>query len=165
MGEKTQKNLAEAFAGESQANRKYLAFAQKAEEEALPAVAKLFRVAAASETVHALYHFNQMEGVADTKTNLKAALEGETYEFEKMYPQMVEDAMAEGESGSQIGFSWANKVEKEHADLYKKAYSSPESFENNIYFVCNKCGHVHLDEAPERCPICGAPKSIFKEVE
>jgi len=118
---KTEKNLQDAFAGESQANRKYLAFAKKAEKEGNPQVAKLFRAAAAAETVHAHAHLRELGGIKSTKENLEAAISGETFEFEDMYPQMIKDAEEEGNKGALRSFNFANDVEKVHADLYKKA--------------------------------------------
>lgn len=165
MGEKTLKNLQDAFAGESQANRKYLAFAKKADEEGLADVAKLFRAAAWAETVHAHNHLRNMAGVGTTAENLKAAIEGETHEFESMYPEMIKEAEEEGENVAKLSFSQANTVEKEHAELYQKAAQSPESFELPEVWVCEVCGHTHVGPAPENCPVCGAPKSKFTEIK
>ncbi len=162
---KTEKNLADAFAGESQANRKYLAFAKKADEENYRDVAKLFRAAAEAETIHALNHLRNMNGVGTTEENLKKAIEGETYEFEKMYPGMIKEAEEENESRAKIGFSQANTVEKEHAELYKKALEGLKEFEISEVWVCEVCGHTHIGPPPENCPVCGAPKNRFFEVK
>jgi len=165
MGEKTLTNLRDAFAGESQANRKYLAFAAKAEREGYAQVARLFRAAAESETVHALKHLNVMKGVGSTPDNLNAAINGETYEFEQMYPGMIRDAEAEAEKSARISFWNANEVEKEHAVLFKQALEALGSNDAVEYWICGNCGHVHLNEAPEKCPVCQAPKSMFKKID
>ncbi len=163
----TQDNLQAAFAGESQANRKYLAFAAKAEAEGHPQIAKLFRAAAAAETVHAHAHLRVMGGVKDTKQNLQAAIEGEGYEFKEMYPAFIKEAEAEGNKAAVISFRNANTVEKTHYDLYSKALEALEAGSDltpaSIY-VCDVCGHTHVGGAPDQCPVCGAPKSKFKEV-
>ncbi len=163
----TSDNLQAAFAGESQANRKYLAFAAKAEAEGHPQIAKLFRAAAAAETVHAHAHLRVMGGVKDTKQNLQAAIEGEGYEFKEMYPGFIQQAEAEGNKAALISFRNANAVEKTHYDLYGKALEALEAGKDltpaSIY-VCDVCGHTHVGGAPDRCPVCGAPTSKFKEV-
>jgi len=162
----TQENLQAAFAGESQANRKYLAFAGKAEAEGYPQIARLFRAAAAAETVHAHAHLRVMKGVGDTKQNLQAAIDGEGYEFREMYPKFVHEAEAEGHKGALISFRNAMAVEKTHYDLYSGALESlaagrdlPEA----AIYVCDVCGHTAVGEAPDKCPVCGAVKSKFKE--
>lgn len=161
---KTQQNLMDAFAGESQANRKYLAFAREAEEEGLPNVAKLFRAAAASETVHALTHLKNAGQVKDTKGNLQSAIDGETHEYTKMYPQMIKDAEAEGNTAVAKYFGWVNKVEECHANLYKKALENPVALKATDYYVCKICGYTH--EGPvEKCPVCGAGATAFFKVE
>ncbi|NWF98028.1 MAG: rubrerythrin family protein [Nitrospirae bacterium] len=162
---KTMKNLAEAFAGESQANRKYLAFAKKAEDEGYKQIAKLFRAAAEAETVHALNHLRELGEIKSTKENLQTAIGGETHEFESMYPQMISDAEKEGIKGALRSFNYANEVEKIHADLYKKALDNLGKNENVDYYVCQVCGNTVEGEAPDKCPICGAPKKSFKKIE
>ena len=162
---KTEKNLAEAFAGESQANRKYLAFAQKADEEGLTQVARLFRAAAAAETVHAHAHLRVLGGIGSTADNLQEAIGGETHEFTDMYPQMIEEAKAEGNKEAQMSFMYANAVEKIHADLYKKAADAMADLAETTYYVCDVCGNTVEGEAPEKCPICGVPDSKFKQVD
>ena len=139
---KTEKNLAEAFAGESQANRKYLAFARKADKEGYAQVAKLFRAAAAAETVHAHAHLKVLGGIQGTRENLEEAVGGETHEFTEMYPRMIEEAIAEGNQLARTGFSYANEVEKIHAQLYRKALEAMESFPETDYFVCDVCGNT-----------------------
>lgn len=162
---KSEKNLAEAFAGESQANRKYLAFAKKADEEGFPQVARLFRAAAAAETVHAHAHFKVLGGIGDTASNLQEAIGGETHEFMNMYPQMIEEAKAEGNKEAQMSFMYANAVEKIHAELYKKALDAMEGLAGTAYFVCDVCGNTVEGEAPERCPVCGMDKSHFMKID
>ena len=160
-------NLQAAFAGESQANRKYLAFAAKAESEGHPQIAKLFRAAAAAETVHAHAHLRVMGGVKDTKQNLQAAIDGEGYEFKEMYPGFIKEAEAEGNKAAVISFRNANAVEKTHYDLYSKALESLEAGKDlspDSIYVCDVCGHTHVGGAPDKCPVCGAPKTKFKEV-
>lgn len=161
----TEKNLLEAFAGESQANRKYLAFAKKAEEEGYKQVAKLFRAAAEAETVHALNHLRELGGIKSTKENLEAAISGESYEFQKMYPQMIEDAKAEKNESALRSFNFANEVEKIHAELYKKALETLGKNPDVDYYVCQVCGNTVEGEAPDECPICGAKKQAFKRIE
>ena len=164
----TKENLASAFAGESQANRKYLFFADKAEEEGNAQIARLFRAAAEAETVHARTHLQNMDGIGSTEDNLKVAVGGEYHEFTQMYPSFIEQAKAEDNRSAQTGFDWANKVEKIHHGLYQKALADLEAGEkvkDEPYFVCQRCGNTVAGEAPERCPVCGAPKSMFKKVE
>jgi rubrerythrin len=161
----TMDNLKEAFAGESQANRKYLAFAKKADDEGYAQVARLFRAAADAETVHAHAHLRVMKGVGGTGENLKQAIEGETAEFKSMYPRMIEEAKADGEDAAYQSFANANAVEEIHAGLYQKALDNLGSNEEVGYYVCQVCGNTVEGEAPERCPICGAPKKMFKKID
>lgn len=163
----TQENLQAAFAGESQANRKYLAFAAKAAAEGYPQIAKLFRAVAAAETVHALAHLRVMKGVGDTKQNLQAAIEGENYEFQEMYPAFIDVAEAEGDKAALNSFRNANAVEKIHYDLYKQALetlTSGQDLTSAKIYVCDVCGHTHIGEAPDKCPVCGAGKNKYQEV-
>lgn len=162
---KTEANLKEAFAGESQANRKYLAFAKKADAEGYPQAAKLFRAAAAAETVHAHAHLAALEGVATTAENLKEAIGGETYEFESMYPPMISDAEAENHSKATRSFKFANEVEKVHAELYQKALDTLENAQAADYYVCSVCGHTVENEAPDTCPVCGSKAKAFSKVD
>lgn len=162
---KTEKNLQYAFAGESQANRKYLAFSKKAEEEGYKQIAKLFRAAAEAETIHAFNHLRELGEIKSTKENLESAMNGEIFEFENMYPAMIEDAKADEDKGAERSFTFANEVEKIHAELYKKAL---ENFSNNPevdYYVCQVCGNTVEGEPPDKCPICGALKKMFKKIE
>lgn len=161
----TMDNLKEAFAGESQANRKYLAFAKKADAEGHTQIAKLFRAAADAETVHAHAHLRVMDGINSTEENLKAAIEGETEEFEEMYPGFIEEAKAEDNTAAVITFENANAVEKIHAELYKKALENMGNNEEVDYYVCQVCGNTVENQAPEKCPICGVPASKFIKID
>jgi rubrerythrin len=164
MGTKTEDNLKEAFAGESQANRRYLAFAKKAEEDGFPQVAKLFRAAAEAETVHAHNHLRVLKGINATKENIQEAINGETHEFKSMYPGMMEKAKAEKNDEALQTFHYANEVEKLHAALYSKALESLGNNEVVEYYVCPFCGNT-VEKAPlEKCPICGAPGKKFVKI-
>ena len=164
-GSKTEKNLQTAFAGESQANRRYLAFAKQAEKEGYPQVAKLFRAAAEAETVHAHAHLRTLGGVKSTAENLKEAISGETYEFKKMYPAMIDDAKEKGNKAAERTFTYANEVEKVHAALYQKALDNLDALEEKDYYVCSVCGYTCENEPPEKCPVCGAKATAFFKVE
>jgi len=164
---KTNENLKEAFAGESQANRRYLAFAKKAEIEGKPNMAHLFRAVAEGETVHALNHLNVLGEVKTTEENLKAAIGGETFEIENMYPKFIEDARADNEKGADISFTGAKEVEKVHQQSFSDALSVMEKGEDikaREYYVCQVCGNLFADEVPDICPICKAPKEKFFKV-
>jgi len=162
---KTNENLMGAFAGESQANRKYLAFATKAEQDGYPRAAKMFKAAAMAETYHALSHLRAAGGVGSTEDNLRAAAEGETFEYEKMYPPMIEEAKAEGNSAAERSFSFANAAEKVHAALYKEVLDNLEKGADSDYYVCNVCGNVEEGSAPDKCSICGAGKEAFEKAQ
>jgi rubrerythrin len=161
---KSEQNLKEAFAGESQANRKYLAFARQAEKEGLKQVAKLFRATAEAETVHALTHLQTLKSVGQTVENLKAAIAGETFEFTKMYPKMIEEAEAEGDKQALRSFRYANEVEKIHASLYEKALADPAGLKASEYYICSVCGFTCEDHAPDKCPVCQAAAKAFYSV-
>jgi len=162
---KTMGDLKAAFAGESQANRKYTAFAKKADEEGHPQVARLFRAAAHGETVHALNHFKVMGEIKTTTENLKTAIAGETYEFETMYPDFIKDAVAEQNAPANVTFSRANEVEKIHAKLYKEALDAlGKATEQYDYYVCPVCGYVQARNAPERCPVCHTLGTRFEKI-
>jgi rubrerythrin len=163
--EKSVQNLKEAFAGESQANRKYLAFAEKAEREGYPQVARLFRAAAEAETVHALNHLRALKAIQSTQENLKEAVSGETAEFLEMYPHMIAAAQAEGHKEAERTFNFANEVEKVHARLFQKALENLANKELVDIFVCSVCGYTVEGEAPDKCPICNAVKKLFKRIE
>ncbi len=161
---KTEQDLKDAFAGESQANRKYLAFAKKAELEGFKQVARLFRAAAEAETVHAHNHLRELGGIKSTKENLAEAITGESYEFQKMYPVMIEDAKADGKPGALKSFEYANAVEKIHAGLYKKALENLGKNQVADYHVCQVCGYT-VEGAPDECPVCKSKKQAFKKVD
>lgn len=160
-----EKNLKDAFAGESQANRKYLAFAKQAEKDGYPQVAKLFRAAAEAETIHAHSHLKALKGIHGTAENLKEAIAGETHEFKSMYPAMIEDAKAAGDKIAERSFTYANEVEKVHAALYQKALDNLEHPEAADYYVCSVCGYTCENEPPDTCPVCNAKAKAFYKVE
>ena len=165
---KTDENLKAAFAGESQANRLYLAFAKKAEEEGLPQIAMLFKAAAQAETVHAMNHLAVMGQVKKTPENLGTAITGETYEFKSMYPKFIEEAKAEGNKQAVKSFDYANKVEQIHAKLYQAALDSIKNKKPQAkadYYVCPVCGNTFEGSAPDKCPICATPKKMFMKIE
>ena len=162
---KSEQNLRDAFAGESQANRKYLAFAEKADKEGYSQAARLFRAAAAAETVHAHAHLRTLKGVGATADNLKEAIAGETHEFKSMYPAMIEDAKAEDNKAAFRSFDYANAVEKIHAELYQKALDNLDNMEAVDYYVCNVCGYTCESDAPDECPVCKAKKKAFFKVD
>jgi len=164
-GTKTAQNLQDAFAGESQANRKYLAFAEKAEKEGHGQVAKLFRAAAAAETVHAHAHLRVLGGIRSTAENLEEAIGGETHEFTEMYPKMIEDAAAEGNDAALRSFSFANTVEKVHAALYKKALENLGQNAGADYYVCKICGNTVEGEPHGPCAVCQAGPAMFFKVD
>lgn len=162
----TTDNLKTAFAGESQANRKYLAFAKKAEQDGFPVVARLFKAAADAETIHALAHLQAMDGVGSTLDNLKAAVEGETYEFQTMYPPMVKQAETESHKGKRM-FALAEKAEAVHAKLYAMALEAVKNGKDlsaTAFYLCPVCGHIEMDQAPASCPICGTKAERFQKI-
>ena len=161
---KSEQNLSEAFAGESQANRKYLAFAKQADKEGYAQVAKLFRAAADAETIHAHNHLSALKGVGNTEKNLKEAIAGETHEFKSMYPGMIADAEAEGDKAATRTLSYANEVEKVHAALYQKALENMAGLEAVDYYVCSVCGYTCEKEPPEKCPVCNSNAKAFHKV-
>jgi rubrerythrin len=161
----TEKNLMEAFAGESQANRKYLAFAKQAEKEGYPRAARLFRAAAEAETVHAHTHLKTLGGVRSTAENLEEAIAGETHEFSSMYPEMIKTAEAEGDKAAVRTFTYANEVEKIHAALYQKALDALSDQEMADYYVCSVCGYTCENEPPGSCPVCKAKAKAFAKVD
>jgi rubrerythrin len=160
----TKKNLKSAFAGESQANRRYLAFAKKAEDEGYSQIAKLFKAAAEAETVHALNHLRILGEVSSTAENVKAAISGETHEFKSMYPKFIDIANRQGNKQAVWSFNVANKVEKIHADLLKKieiSLDTEKKLDNVDFYVCKVCGNTVENSVPDKCPICGASKEQF----
>lgn len=164
---KTLEDLKAAFAGESQANRKYTAFARQADAAGYPQVAKLFRAAAAAETVHALNHFKAMGGINSVAENLEAAIGGENYEVVTMYPEFIADAREEGEKEALRTFEYAWEVEKIHEGLFRKALANLNGeMEAVDYWVCPVCGYTHEGpEPPEKCPVCGVKGERFEFVE
>ena len=163
---KTVENLWSAFAGESQANRKYLAFAEKADKEGFAQAAKLFRAAAAAETVHAHNHLKALGAIKSTAENLKEAAGGEHYEASEMYPPFLEEATATGEKPAARTFRLALEVEKTHENLYSEMLDNlGKEEEPYAYYVCPFCGHTHARNAPDVCPVCGATADKFFRVE
>ena len=162
---KTNEDLKAAFAGESQANRRYLAYAKQADKEGYPHIARLFRAVAAAETVHAHNHFGNMGGVNSTIDNLKAAIAGENYEVVTMYPEFMADAEKEGEKKPNISFRWAWEVEKQHEQFFRQALEALGSAAKEVeYYVCPVCGCTVVGMPPEKCPICGTPGKRFELV-
>ncbi len=161
----TDKNLATAFAGESQANRKYLAFAKQAEADGYPQVARLFRATAEAETIHAHTHLRTMGGIKSTAENLKAAISGETYEFNEMYPPFISQAEADQNAAAVRTFKLANEAEKVHALLYQKALDNLEKKEPVDLYLCIVCGHIAEGRVPDVCPICGAKAAAYKKID
>lgn len=157
---KTLENLMAAFAGESQANRKYLAYAQKAEKDGKLNAAKLFKAASNAETLHALKEFEVAGKIGTTEANLADAVEGETYEFESMYPGFIETAKEEGNKEAVRIFTFAMEAEKVHAQLYKEALENLDSEEEVFYYLCPICGNIEKF-VPEKCNICGVPGAKF----
>lgn len=163
---KTDDYLKEAFAGESQANRKYLAYAAKADQDGYPQVARLFRAAAEAETVHAHNHLRALKAVGGTTENLMDAIKGETHEFKQMYPEMIEAAKAEGHKDAERSFSYAIEVEKIHAQLYQKLLDGLEGAQEDYpYYVCPVCGYTAEKGAPDTCPVCGTKGDKFKKID
>jgi rubrerythrin len=163
---KTEANLQEAFAGESKAFQKYSAFADKAEKDGMPNIARLFRTTAQAERIHAAGHLGAMDGIRDTVANLEEAIGGETYEFTDMYPPMLADAEAEGHKAKRM-FAFAVEAEQVHARLYKLALEAAkrgEDLTQTDFYLCPVCGHIEFGKAPERCPICNVPAAKFVTV-
>lgn len=159
----THDHLKEAFAGESQAFQKYTSFAEAAEKEGRPNIARLFRTTAQAERIHAAGHFQALDGVGGTLDNLREAIGGETYEFEQMYPPMLAQAQAEGHKAARM-FRYAVEAEKVHAELYKRALAAAEKgqdLEEEKFYLCPVCGHVEFGAPPAKCPICGVAASKY----
>jgi rubrerythrin len=164
----TNDNLQAAFAGESQASRKYLFFSEKADADGQPQIAKLFRAASEAETVHARNHLNALNGIGSAADNLKASIEGEHYEFTDMYPEFIGQADKEQNSKATQSFNWANKVEQIHHGLYQQSLKDLETGikkEAGPFYVCQRCGNTVEGEAPDKCPVCGAPRTMFKRID
>jgi rubrerythrin len=157
--------LKEAFAGESQASRKYLAFAAKADQEGYLQVGKLFRAAAEAETVHAHNHLKALKGIKSTKENLQEAIKGEIHEVKAMYPDMIAAAKAQEHKEAERTFKYAYEVEKVHAQLYQKLLDNLSAEgEAYSYYVCPICGYTAEREVTGACPVCGAKGSLFKKI-
>jgi len=162
----TKENLAEAFAGESQAFQKYTSYAEKAEKDGFPNIAKLFRTTAQAERIHAAGHLNALDKVGSTEDNLKDAIGGETYEFESMYPPMLEQAEKEGHKAKRM-FGYAVAAEEVHAKCYTaalEAVAAGKDLEEGRFYLCPVCGHIEFGTPPDKCPICGAKAAVFTEV-
>ncbi|MBM4171910.1 MAG: rubrerythrin family protein [Ignavibacteria bacterium] len=162
----TKENLKEAFAGESQANQKYRAFAKKAERDGFPNIAKLFRTTAEAERIHAEGHLSALDAIGSTAENLQSAIDGETYEFTEMYPPMLEIAEKENHKAKRM-FNYALSAEKVHAEIYKlalEAVSQGKDLNINEIYLCPVCGHIELGKPTEKCPICGALPEKYVQV-
>ena len=160
-------NLKAAFAGESQANRRYLAFAKKADEAGFPQIAKLFRAAAAAETIHAHNHLRAMDGIKGTAENLEVAIAGENYEVVTMYPTMLAEAQTEGDKRAAQSFNYALQTEKIHETLYRKAaelFGKGKDMPETEYYVCQVCGFTHEGKMEGRCPVCNTPGEKFEKI-
>ena len=163
---KTGEDLKAAFAGESQANRRYLAFAKQAEKDGNPMVAKLFRAVAAAETIHAHSHLRAMDGVGTTEANLKAAVAGENYEVVSMYPEFIADAEKDGDKRAGTSFKWAWEVEKGHEQLFKQALAKLGEAAGELeIWVCPVCGHTHVGTPPANCPVCNTVGTRFEKID
>jgi rubrerythrin len=164
---KTTDDLKAAFAGESQASRKYLSFAKKADDEGFAQIARLFRAASHAETIHAHNHLKALEGIQSTTENLQTAISGENYEVSSMYPDFIKDAEEEGAKKALRSFNWAMEVEKVHEGLYRKALAALEAHEAQAetdYYVCPLCGYTHEGPLEGRCPVCNTPGEKFERV-
>ncbi len=161
---KTLEDLQAAFSGESQANRRYLAYAKKADQDGFPQIAHLFRAVAAAETVHALSHFRAMDGLKSTAENIKSAIDGERYEVNTMYPDFIKDAETDGDKKALGSFKRAWEVEKLHEELYTKNLETLVAGKDAPaveYYVCPVCGYTHEGKPPKDCPVCGTPGTRF----
>lgn len=164
----TQENAMKAFVGESQANRKYQAFAEKAESEGYKNIARLFKAASEAEAIHAKKLLKTLGSIVSTKENLEKAVAGETHEYTEMYPQFVREAEAEKKSDALLAFTYAMKAEEVHAGLYKEALKSlnaGQDMSNRTVWFCPVCGNVFLGQPPDKCPICNVFKKMFKEIQ
>ena len=168
MAYKTENNIQEAFGGESQANRRYMFFAEKAEKEGYPQVAKLFRAVAEAETVHARNHINTLDAIGATKDNLLAASLGEQMEFTKMYPAFIGMAREEKNDRAERTFDWANKVEKIHFGYFEAALKDVKAGKkpaDATYYVCQVCGNTVTGDVPDKCSVCGSGSKAFKKID
>jgi rubrerythrin len=164
----TGENVQAAFAGESQASRKYLYFAEEAEKEGQPQIARLFRAASEAETVHARNHLNVIDGIGTAVENLKTAISGEYHEFTEMYPDFIAQSKKDKNPKAENSFNWANQVEKVHHGLYHEALKDLEGGKKSVnrpYYVCQRCGNTVEGEAPEKFPVCSAPRNWYKKID
>jgi len=162
---KTEKNLMDAFTGESKAGRKYLAYAQQAEREGYSQAAKLFKAVSAAEAIHALAHLRLLGMVKSTAENLEESISGETHTFTKMYPAMIQDAEEEGQKAAAITMGFAAEVEEGHARLYRKVLDDLENLPGADYYVCAVCGYTAENEIPDTCPVCKSSSNVFFQIE
>jgi rubrerythrin len=161
----TKENLKAAFAGESQAHMKYLAFSAKADKEGKPNIARLFDAISYAEQVHATNHLKELAGVGDTVANLEAAIGGETFEVEEMYPAYLAVAELQAQKGAKRSMTYAIEAEKIHAEMYGDAKTAAEAGEDidiGTVYICPVCGYTVIGEPPDRCPVCNAKKERFK---
>lgn len=168
MSDQSKKNLKDAFAGESQANRRYTAYSQKAAEEGYSNVSRLFRAIAESETIHAINHLKALGGVNSTLQNVEEALTGEKEEYTSMYPMFMDQAKRDANNEALSTFFWANEAEKVHGDFYERALNSLKNGEDvavGELYICSKCGFTVENTVPDKCPVCGAAKEMFKLIE
>jgi rubrerythrin len=165
MKEMTKENLKAAFAGESQAHMKYLAFSAQAEKEGKPNIARLFHAIAYAEQIHAINHLKELGGVGTTVDNLEAAIGGETFEVEEMYAAYLAVAEEQGEKGAKRSMTYAIEAEKIHTDMYSNAKKTAEAGEDlqiGEVYICPVCGFTHIGEPPDRCPVCNVKKEKFQ---
>lgn len=165
MGEMTKDNLKAAFAGESQAHMKYLAFSAQAEKEGKPNIARLFKAIAYAEQVHAINHLKELDGIGNTAANLGAAIDGENFEVDEMYEAYLAVAERQGEKGAKRSMTYAIEAEKIHAEMYSDAKKTAEAGDDiaiGEVYICPVCGFTHIGEPPDRCPVCNAKKERFK---
>lgn len=166
MRKMTEQNLTAAFVGESQAHMRYLIYAQVAEKERLPNVARLFRAIAHAEQVHASNHYRELGQVGSVSQNLQIGIDGETYEVDDMYPSYRTVAELQGERGALRTTEWALQAEKVHAGMYlraKQAVDGGHDFTLGDVYICDECGYTLEGKPPERCPLCGAPRERFRK--
>jgi len=162
----TRENLEEAFAGESQANQKYRAFAKQAEKDGLPAIARLFRLTAEAERIHAEGHLKALDGIGSTVDNLQAAIDGETHEYKNMYPPMLAQAEAEGHRAKRM-FGFAVAAEEVHAKIYQMALEAAKQGKDlaEDFYLCPICGYIEVGKPEKPCPVCGAASDKFVKAE
>ncbi|MCS7114368.1 MAG: rubrerythrin family protein [Nitrososphaerota archaeon] len=166
MRKMTEENLKSAFAGESQAHMRYLIFAEKAEEEGFPNIARLFRAIAYAEQVHATNHYNALGMIRGSAENLQVAIDGENHEVEEMYPAYGAVAKLQEEKGALRVMEWALQAEKIHSGMYQKAKQAAENGKDiklGSVYICKVCGYTVEGQEPDRCPVCGAPKGKFQK--